>query len=126
MAFVSRKAIEAEARVAYNFTRERHRVQGGGPAFEDAHQIRRRAPKSKSAHLGKSRRFLRRCAAFFEGAQLLVRIFASKEAGLGLPQAPTASGGRLLGDTDSTGVYPSSAWLDGLNWGSRFAGGARC
>jgi hypothetical protein len=96
MAFVSRKAIEAEARVAYNFTRERHRVQGRGPAFEDAHQIRRCAPKPESAHLGKSRRFLRRCAAFFEGAQLLVRIFASKEAGLGLPQAPIASGSRLF------------------------------
>ena len=99
---VERDAIEAEASVCTTLRRERHRTrervtEGRGPAFEDAHRIRRCAPKPKSADLGKSRRFLRRCAAFFEGAQLLVRIFASMEAaGLGLPQAPIASGSRLF------------------------------
>jgi hypothetical protein len=42
------------------------RVNGTGcravPWFEGAHSLRRCAPFSKSAHLGKSRRFLRRCA----------------------------------------------------------------
>ncbi len=66
---VERDAIEAEASVCTTLRRERHRTrervpEGRGPAFEDAHRIRRCAPKSKSAHLGKPRRFLRRCAAF--------------------------------------------------------------
>jgi hypothetical protein len=34
------------------------------PFFEDAHPIRRCATFFESAHLGKPRRFLRRCAAF--------------------------------------------------------------
>jgi len=35
-----------------------------GSAFEGAHRVRRCAALSKSAHLGKPRGFLRRCAPF--------------------------------------------------------------
>jgi hypothetical protein len=57
------KAIEAEASDCATL-----RVNGTGsravPWFEGAHLLRRCAPVFESAHLGKSRRFLRRCAPF--------------------------------------------------------------
>src|SRR5580704_18225900 len=67
MTFVSKqhKAIEAEASACTtlreNGTRSRAVPWGRGPA-EGAHVVRRCAAFSKSAHLGKPRGFLRRCA----------------------------------------------------------------
>src|ERR1700722_2623676 len=48
------------------------------PWFEGAHYPSKMRTVFKSANLGKPRRFLRRCAPFFEGAQLFVSTFASR------------------------------------------------
>jgi hypothetical protein len=75
----SDKTIEAEAgncaTLCANGTGSR-----AMPWFEGAHLVRRCAPELESAHLGKSREFLRGCALVFEDAQFSVRIFATKPA----------------------------------------------
>ena len=50
------------------------------PLFEGAHLLSKMRTVFKSAHLGKSRGFLRRCAPVFEDAQFLVSLFAAKGA----------------------------------------------
>jgi hypothetical protein len=63
--FDTTQSNRGRSKCLHDFTRERHRVQGRGPA-EGAHPVRRCAPFSRSAHLGKSRRFLRRCAPVYK------------------------------------------------------------
>jgi hypothetical protein len=76
---LSDKPTEAEA--SGNATL---RANGSGsrakPWFEGAHAVRRCTADSNSAHLGKPRRFLRRCAAAFEDAHSPVRIFVQRKA----------------------------------------------
>jgi hypothetical protein len=66
--FETTQGDRGRSKCLHDFTQERHRTrervpEGRGPA-EGAHVVRRCAGVSKSAHLGKPRRFLRRCAPF--------------------------------------------------------------